>query len=202
MCPDKATAVETASERFSAPARSATEAEQYEVVTYCYHCARPTTPASIEGCDVPHCEVHGALWLLVRTGATAEVFVQQHGKVLLIRRAIEPFKSHWAAVGGFINPGESPSEAAKREAHEELGVEVNLIGLLGVYHCEYVPGDWTVASVYVASTAKTPVSETAEVSAWEWFGPDELPSQMAWNHRERAADWARYARGHLSLGQI
>lgn len=43
-------------------------------------------------------------------------------KVLLIRRAQEPFKERWALPGGFVEIDESLERAAARELKEEVGV--------------------------------------------------------------------------------
>ena len=43
--------------------------------------------------------------------------------VLLIERKVKPFKKAWALPGGFKRPEETLDEAARRELHEETGVE-------------------------------------------------------------------------------
>jgi 8-oxo-dGTP pyrophosphatase MutT (NUDIX family) len=51
------------------------------------------------------------------------------GRVLLVRHA--GHGDGWGVLGGAVDVGESPADAAVREAREELGVGVRLAGLLG-----------------------------------------------------------------------
>jgi ADP-ribose pyrophosphatase YjhB (NUDIX family) len=56
---------------------------------------------------------------------TASVlFTDAHGRVLLVHPA-RP-EAPWALPGGLVEAGESPMEAACREVHEELGIEIRL----------------------------------------------------------------------------
>ncbi len=58
------------------------------------------------------------------------VVVLWEGKVVLIRRGIEPFKGCWALPGGFVTYGEEPTVAAVREVREETGLEVAIESLV------------------------------------------------------------------------
>ena len=55
------------------------------------------------------------------------------GNVLLLRRAIEPGRGLWTFPGGFVDLGESVEEAALRETREELEMDIEIDGLVGVY---------------------------------------------------------------------
>lgn len=65
--------------------------------------------------------------------ACVEVFVEHDGAVLLVRRTNEPAKGEWFWPGSRLYKGEPLEAAAQRVAREELGLEVDLTGRLGVY---------------------------------------------------------------------
>ncbi len=54
-------------------------------------------------------------------------------RVLLIKRKKDPFKDYFSLPGKFVNEGETVEDAVRREAEEELLVEVEPIDILGIY---------------------------------------------------------------------
>jgi ADP-ribose pyrophosphatase YjhB (NUDIX family) len=101
-------------------------------------------------------------------------------RVLLVRHA--GHDDAWAVLGGAVDMGESPAEAAVREAREEIGTEVRLGRLLDVlggpdYEVTYPNGDRTayVTAVYEAEIISgAPAIADGELSEVAWFTPAEL----------------------------
>lgn len=52
--------------------------------------------------------------------AAGVLFLDENGRVLLV---VPSYKSYLDLPGGYVEPGESPAAAAKREVREELGIE-------------------------------------------------------------------------------
>ena len=60
------------------------------------------------------------------------ILIRRGDEYLLIRRAAEPDRGMWSVPGGMVELGEKVSEAARREAKAETGLDVALIEDLGV----------------------------------------------------------------------
>ncbi len=96
--------------------------------------------------------------------------------VLLLRRAVEPGLGRWDLPAGYLDPGESFEQAARRETLEEAGIPIELTAVAGVYHS---PAANAVTVVYRARTGEPP--------------PDVRPgvetSDYAWVPRSAVAQW-------------
>ncbi|GIK39242.1 MAG: DNA mismatch repair protein MutT [Chloroflexota bacterium] len=101
-------------------------------------------------------------------------------KLLLIRRAIEPFKGCWDIPGGFLEPGEHPEIGAVREILEETGLRVQLGELLGIFMDVYeTTGDPTLNIFYTATVAGGEARAGSDAAHLHWFDLDALPQQIA-----------------------
>src|SRR5215469_12735351 len=58
------------------------------------------------------------------------IVVNDQGQILLIRRTDN---GNWAVPGGGMDLGESITDAAVRETHEETGITCEIAGLVGIY---------------------------------------------------------------------
>ncbi len=101
--------------------------------------------------------------------------VIRDGRVLLVHRSPSKrfYPDVWDLFGGHVEEGESPEEALRREAREELGIEVLSARWLGQVHDPVEPG---VVHVYaVSSWEGEPVNAAPEEhTEIRWFGVAEM----------------------------
>lgn len=91
--------------------------------------------------------------------------------------------------GGFVELGEHPASAARRELLEELGLEVTLTDLLGVYLHETDLAEWRQVTVYLGSADGEPQAGDGEIAEWGWFVAPDYPRPLIADHGRRLTDW-------------
>ena len=105
------------------------------------------------------------------------VILDDDDRVLLTRRNIQPFKDQWVMPGGKIDLGEPILDALKREVHEEVGLEVEVLGLIDVFE-HLTPGEDNYHFVILYYRCRPLfcdiTSNEAEVAAVAWVGRSEL----------------------------
>lgn len=122
------------------------------------------------------------------------VVVGDDGRVLLARRAGEPFRGYWDLPGGFLDEGEHPLDALRRELREETGLEVEPGRFIGVWIDRYGDARDAHATLNLYWTARVLGGEPGaadDVSELGWFRPGELPSpsELAFHIAEVLAAW-------------
>jgi len=63
----------------------------------------------------------------------AGAIIEKEGKVLLVKEAKKIAKDKWSHPAGWIDVGENPIEAVKREVKEETGFDFTPTHILGIY---------------------------------------------------------------------
>ncbi len=110
------------------------------------HCPRCAAAALVAHEDKA-CRCQACGFRYYQNSAAAVVGVVEHqGRLVLARRARAPQQGLWSMPGGFVNDRESLEEAMVREAREEIGVEVKIVGYLGSTWNEYPFGGVTYLS--------------------------------------------------------
>jgi len=110
-------------------------------------------------------------------------------KLLLIRRAGEPYRGKWALPGGFVRLDEDLEAAARRELEEETGVTgVYLEQLYTFGHPERDPRERVITIAYYAliPSDKVRLQAATDAEAVGWFGLGELTS-LAFDHDDIVA---------------
>jgi 8-oxo-dGTP diphosphatase len=122
-----------------------------------------------------------------RPALTADLVLvtrEDRPRVLLIRRKSDPFAGSWALPGGFVDEGERPIDAARRELQEETGLTAaDLEPLYTAGDPGRDPRGWTVSVVFLARVDADTLRPVAgdDAAAVDWFPLDEPPA-LAFDH--------------------
>jgi len=120
------------------------------------------------------------------------VILELDGKILLLRRAIDPQKGLWVMPGGYVDRGEVVAQAAMRETEEECGLKTALEGLVGVYS---YPGKTEVIVVFKGRRVGGEPAAGDETSEVGLFPPGQIPwDEIAFQSTEDALK--DYLRNH------
>jgi ADP-ribose pyrophosphatase YjhB (NUDIX family) len=135
----------------------------------------------------------GAIWKrlpgslrrrLVRTGqsrftVTAAMIFDDEGRVLLLDHVFRP-DGGWGIPGGFLNKGEQPEAAIRRELKEEIGIEVEAVELL---FARTLPRPRQIEIYFRATAIGKPKPCSFEIRSARWFAVDDLPPELSADQR-------------------
>ena len=143
-------------------------------LNYCSRCGASLRFGSIEGEDRHRlaCEACGFIAYVNPRLVVTTIPVTDDGRVVLLRRGIEPGLGWWAQPGGFLEVDETVTEGAVRETLEETGLIVSPGEILGLYsRLEAAVVVLAFEAAVVGGEAATS-PEALEVRA---FAPDDIP---------------------------
>ena len=107
---------------------------------------------------------------------TAFAFVERSGRYLVLERGQEPYRGRWELPGGFVEAGESPAEAVRREIFEETGLRIETPNIVGAYTSRYGDGGkWTVDVAFHCQASAGKLSLSAESSDAAWVSIEQMP---------------------------
>lgn len=129
-----------------------------------------------------------------KPASTIDVIVTDGLRVILIKRAREPYKGSWVFPGGFVDYGETIEDAAVRETLEETGVEIVLDSILGVYSApDRDPRGHQVNTVFIAQVLRGEPQGGDDAEEAAWFGINEIKEEdLAFDHGLIFSDFKRW----------
>jgi len=154
---------------------------------HCPACGAPVRVMHREGRRRPVCTLCGRI-VYVNPYPAACLVVFHGGGVLLVRRSIEPHFGEWCLPGGFIEWGESPDDAARRELLEETGVRAGAISLIGAYNSITGRHRHVLLLAYRVRDWEGEPTAGDDASEVEWFGLDSVPPLAFRVHERVIAD--------------
>ena len=137
--------------------------------TYCPACGAALNARVLgdEG-SVPWCDRCGRPYFDMFSTCVIAAVVNEEREVALLREARNP--SREVLVAGYVKPGESAEETARREIQEELGLPVEGLRLLEtVWH----PKADQLMIAFIASARKAPLTLSPETESAAWVPLEE-----------------------------
>ena len=125
-------------------------------------------------------------WRRTPLRGCAVVITNFSGDVLLLRHSYGP--DVWALPGGGVGAKEDPEDAARREIHEELGMELGKLEMLAQSE-EVVSGSPHTAFLFTGVATSVPQPDGREVIEARFFPSHSLPEPLGRITRARIAIW-------------
>jgi len=141
---------------------------------FCSACGAPLESRLLKPGDPRRlvCSACGLVLYLDPKVAVGTIITTREGRIVLVRRAIEPGYGLWVFPGGYVDRGEEVMSAAVREAREEAGLEVRLDGLVNIYSYAGRP---LIIIVYTASVVSGELEIDDESLEARLFARNEIP---------------------------
>jgi mutator protein MutT len=108
------------------------------------------------------------------TVTAAGIILDENNRVLLLKHR---FRSDggWGIPGGFIDAGEQPEEALRRELREEVGLEIEDVRLYTTRTFKTVK---QLEVLFRARAKGSALPQSIEISKAEWFSVEQLPAEL------------------------
>jgi len=125
----------------------------------------------------------GSVWLIEPrfTVTAAAVVVDDEQRVLLLKHVFRK-GSGWGIPGGFLEKGEQPEEAVRRELLEEAGLEIECAEIVAARTLRR-PRQVEMLFLCYAKTNSRAQAQSLEIRSAEWFAITSLPPQLGRDQR-------------------
>ncbi len=119
--------------------------------------------------------------------SVAVVARDEKGNLLLVLRGVEPKKGYWALPGGFIDEGESATDAALREMKEETGLNGAIKNFIKIYNHKSKIYGYVIIIIYEVDIVGGKLKAGDDAELTEFFKINEIP-ELAFSFQEDAVE--------------
>jgi len=159
---------------------------------FCPQCATALAQTAERQVSFLHCR-HCGFRYYKEPKVSVVARIEHEGRLLFVQRGIEPGLGKWCFPGGFLNFGETPEQALRRETREETALDIQVEAVLAVFPMEgrgpQVPG---IVLAYAALCLGDPERIQAADDAADIRGcrPAEFPRPLAFRSTQKLIfDW-------------
>ena len=163
------------------------------------HCPRCGGPLEGRDGSSVECSNCGFRYYASSKPTASGLVLDDEGRILLARRAREPDEGKWDLPGGFLEEGEDPRDALRRELEEETGLAVERVEFFDVVVDRYGDGEDAQSTLNLYWTCRVVSGEPKpddDVAELRWFARDELPAREELAFRNNAAVLSRWRDEH------
>ena len=153
-------------------------------IKFCPYCGYKLVRRMLEGRKRLYCSRCGKIYYENPTPVVAVIARDDGGKILLIKRKIEPSKGEWALPSGFMEIEESPIEAALRELTEETGLKGKSKKLIGAYPNNSEIHGYLVTIIYEVEILGGKLCSGDDAEEAEFFAVNQIPPLAFQSHQE------------------
>lgn len=126
-------------------------------------------------------------WITRPLVVGVRIILVQDGQILLVSHT---YQRHWYFPGGAVKKGESLPDAARREAKEEAGVQLNETPRLqGMYSSFYEGKSDHIALFVCENFAIGRATDRWEIADCQHFPLDALPADLSPGYRRRLEEY-------------
>lgn len=115
-------------------------------------------------------------------GVSVDALVIHKGKILLIKRGVEPDKGKWGSPGGYVGWDESAEEAVVRELKEETGLTAKTVSFLTVRSSPNRHPKQVITIAYRIEVGSENIKSGDDAIDIGWFPLTNLPANLAFDH--------------------
>ncbi len=119
----------------------------------------------------------------------AATIILLDGKLVMVKRGVDPHKGKWCLPSGFEEYEESPLETAVRETKEETNLDVRIVKLHKVIFTTHFPQQHLVVCFFLCEPVGGELRAGDDAQDARIFPLDDLPEDLAFStHREVIKD--------------